>query len=317
MGAHDSVSTDLRTLVVGCTPLARKVANLLGTISDLVGVVNLHPSEGANKSNYDSLSGLQSSPEIFWTKNINDDSTIEWIRSKKPEVIVQCGWSQIFKKEILQVPERYCLGIHPSPLPIGRGAAILNWKIIESGGSDVEWGNSLFVMEEKTDTGAVLGFQKFVIESRDDIRTAYQKADQTSLEILKREIPNITYNTEKLSQQNNKLATRYYKRKPEDGLLHLDWSAVRIKDYIRALTHPYPGAFLKTKRGDLTVWEGSVMQATTEAPCGTIMMIFKEGIVLKCGGNTDILIKRVSYNGVEYWADEYANLESLRVGETI
>ena len=55
---------------------------------------------------------------------------------------------------------------------MGRGAAVLNWKIIESEGQDVAWGNSLFVMEEKTDTGAVIDFEPLTIEKRDDIRTA-------------------------------------------------------------------------------------------------------------------------------------------------
>ncbi len=167
MGNDDVEVSNLKTLVIGCTPLARKVVHLLDEISDLVGVVNLKPSKGAMKSNYDCMSEFtkSNSYRIFWTENINDRRTTKWIERAAPDVIIQCGWSQIFKKSVLKIPKKYCIGIHPSPLPIGRGAAIINWKIIESDNSDISWGNSLFVMEEKTDTGDVLDFEPFVIET--------------------------------------------------------------------------------------------------------------------------------------------------------
>ena len=93
---------------------------------------------------------------MLWTGDIN--ATGDWIKERNPDVVIQCGWSQIFKPHILKIPKKYCLGIHPSPLPEGRGAAVINWKIIESDGKPVEWGNSLFVMDPKTDTVAVLDF---------------------------------------------------------------------------------------------------------------------------------------------------------------
>ena len=66
---------------------------------------------------------------------------------------------------------------------------------LESEGKTVPWGNSLFVMEAKTDTGAILDFEPFDIEPRDDIRTAYLKVNQTSVEMLKRTIPKILRKT--------------------------------------------------------------------------------------------------------------------------
>ena len=98
MGNKNPHITDLRTLVVGCTPLARKVTNLLKNISNLVGVVNLHPKVSSSKSNYDDLLDIC---DPFWTTDINDNRTESWIRSKNPEVMIQCGWSQIFKPHVL------------------------------------------------------------------------------------------------------------------------------------------------------------------------------------------------------------------------
>lgn len=315
MGKQNPHVTNLKTLVIGCTPLARKVVNLLKEISDLVGVVNLHPEKGLSKSNYDSLTDIC---DPFWTRDINDKETEEWIRSKNPEVIIQCGWSQIFKSHILDIPTRYCIGIHPSPLPEGRGAAIINWKIIESEGIPVNWGNSLFVMESKTDTGAVMDFEPFVIEVRDDIRTAYQKVDKTALTMIKRTIPKIHNNEEKLAIQDKSKATRYYKRTPKDGKIDLSWSPIKINDYVRALTHPYPGAYIETKLGDLFVWKVSIDSCKIHGSPGMIYQIRKgRGVLVKVDGFMCVWLERVSFNGIEQWADEWASSVGLREGENI
>ena len=315
MGEHNPHVTNLRTLVIGCTPLARKVTNLLKNISNLVGVVNLHPDKGLSKSNYDPLTDIC---EPFLTKDINDKETEEWIKSKNPEVIIQCGWSQIFKPHVLSLASKYCIGIHPSPLPEGRGAAVINWKIIESQGKPVKWGNSLFVMEPKTDTGAVLDFEPFVIEARDDVRTAYHKVDKTALLMIERTIPKIASGTESLQEQDKTKATRYYKRKPEDGKIDLFWSAVKIKDYVRALTHPYPGAFIESKFGNLFLWDVSIDSCKIHGNPGLVYQIQKgRGVLIKVGGFVCVWLKRVSYNGIEQWADDWAASVGLKQGHNL
>ena len=308
MGRGNTSVTNISTLVVGCTPLARKVTALLEEISNLVGVVNLHPEKGLSKSNYDYMADFVSKrpDDVFWTKDINDEETINWMLDRQPDIVVQCGWSQIFKPQVLEIPTKYCIGIHPSPLPVGRGAAVINWKLIQSMGQEVNWGNSLFVMEPKTDTGAVLDFEPFTLEPRDDIRTAYLKVDKTALTMLSRTLLKIENDTLEPTPQDKTKTSRFYKRKPKDGELDLSWPAVNITDYVRALTHPYPGAFFKLKNCDLFVWRVSKGLSWVSEP-GTILMIEKgKGIRVKVGYNDSIWLERISVNGVEQWADDWA-----------
>jgi methionyl-tRNA formyltransferase len=321
MGEQDPHIPDLKTLVVGCTPLARKVINCLKEISDIVGIIGLNEAAGRKKSNYDSLGDFENNFDMLWTGDINKEG--EWIRDKSPDIIIQCGWSQIFKPKILKIPKKYCLGIHPSPLPKGRGAAIINWKIIESKGQSVHWGNSLFVMESKTDTGAVLDFEPFVIETRDDIKTAYNKVDHTALKMIRRTFPKIATGTEGLRQQDDSRSTRYYKRTPKDGKMDLSWSAVKIRDYVRALTFPYPGAFIETKLGKITLWKVSIDYMrhgmNLKPPdSGMIHMIVRgRGVLVRVGDVLSIWIERVSHNGIEQWADEWARELGLKIGESL
>ena len=319
MGRKDINFTDINTLVVGCTPLARKVTTLLENISNLVGVVNLHPEKGLSKSNYEYMADFVSrrADDIFWRKDINNEETISWMKDRQPDVVVQCGWSQIFKPQVLEIPTKYCIGIHPSPLPIGRGAAVINWKLIKNGNDDIEWGNSLFVMEPKTDTGDILDYEPFVIETRDDVRTAYLKVDKTALTMLNRVLPKIGDGTVKLTPQDKLKATRFYKRKPEDGKINLEWSAAKINNYVRALTHPYPGAFLQLKEEKLFIWSTQVGIKWGEEP-GTILQIRKGcGVMVKTYDDSAICLKRVSYRGVEQWADDWASDLDLKEGDNL
>ena len=315
MGKQNTNVSNLKTLVVGCTPLARHVVNLLKKESELVGVVNLDPELGLSKSNYDALTDIC---DPYWTKDINNEETEAWITERSPDIIIQCGWSQIFRKNILGIPAKYCIGIHPSPLPVGRGAAVINWKIIESNGNPVSWGNSLFIMESSTDTGDIIDFEPFIIETRDDIRTAYQKVNETSLLMLKRVIPKIASGEEKLTHQDNSKSSRYYKRKPEDGALDISWSSQKINDYVRGLTHPYPGAFLKTRWGKLTVWKSSDGPGVYGYKPGIILKVDDScGVLISTGNETSIWIERISYDDVECWGDSWARNKNITPGVTI
>lgn len=313
------MSDRLRVISIGTTPMTRKINDLLEEMDcvDLVGVVNLNPEKFSSRSNFEPMHDFKSRRplDIFYTENINEYKTIKWIKEKTPDIILQSGWSQIWKKEILEVPKIFCIGIHAAPLPEGRGAAILNWKLIEGGGS---WGNSLFIMEEKTDTGDVLDFEPFDLEPRDDIRMAYLKADRTALKMVKRTLPKLLDGTYTRISQNGKNGRRYFKRTPKDGKLEFNWVAEKIYNYVRALTHPYPGGFFETKYGNLIVWTMEVDTCKSEYLPGTVIEIRSgRGILVQVGEQSRIWLKAVEpENDVEVWSDIWAMekaIESLLI----
>ena len=214
------------------------------------------------------------------------------------------------------MPALFCMGIHPAPLPIGRGAAIINWKLIEGGG---EWGNSLFVMERSTDTGDVLDFEPFVLEPRDDVRTAFLKVDRTALRMLRRTLPKIADGSFVRVRQDPDKATRYRRRRPKDGRVDIEWNPRVILNYVRALTHPYPGAFLETAWGRLVIWRAHASEQNFQFAPGTVIAIRPgEGLQLAVGEGTAVLITLVTPPGdAECWADEWAQEVGLKAGDTL
>ena len=331
MGTKDSITTDnkLKVLIIGCTRLTRRIITSVEQTNTIVGVVNLHPEEGMLKSNYDTLSEFNSkNPDKFYmTRDINDDETYNWVKDKEPDLIIQCGWSQIFKKRILSTPKLFCIGFHPAPLPVGRGAAVLNWMIIENDNlawgkvKDIEWGNTMFVMDEKTDTGDILDFEPFIIEGRDDINTTYFKVYKSSVKMIERTLPLIESGEYKRITQDNAKATRFYKRKPSDGLIKFDWSAHKILNWVRALTTPYPGAFFEYESKQIKLWRASIGYASNDvqSQTGTVIEIKKgKGVNVKINDSHTIWLEIISdINDLECWADEWAIENNLKVGEIL
>jgi len=299
----------LRIVSIGTTPMTRKINEFLEYQNYIVlaGVVNMIPEKYFQRSNYDPMFEIKGRRpnDILYIHDINSPVAFEWIKSREPDLIIQSGWSQIWEEKILSLPNKFCLGVHAAPLPNGRGAAILNWKLIEGGG---EWGNSLFVMEEKTDMGDILDFEPFHLENRDDIKTAYFKAERTAIKMLNRTLPKILDNTFIRIPQNKILGKRYYKRKPEDGLMEFNWDSTKIFNFVRALTSPYPGAFFYTKFGKMMVWSAEIYNEASTEHCGSVLKILSgKGIVIQTGNQSQILLKLIQIqNDIEVWSDIWA-----------
>jgi len=314
----------LKTILIGTTPMANKLIDLLETMDcvDLIGVINLDPRYAVNKSNYDPMLKMlrDNSSKLCYISDINNKKIVEEIKNYKPDLIIQAGWSQIFKEEILSIPSLYCIGIHSSPLPHGKGGAILNWKLIEGGG---EWGCSLFIMNKGIDTGEILDSESFKLEERDDIRTAYLKADRVALKMIKRTLPLIAKNNIK-SKPQKEGGSYYHRRYPKDGRMQFDWSSEKILNYVRALTHPYPGAYFETRYGKLTVWkaENSFLLLSfinRKKEIGTVLAIKEgKGLLIKVGNDEVIKLTAVTPpNDVETWCDIWALENKLNIGDNL
>ena len=142
-----------KVLFVSCTPVARYMIHEIMDNDDIqnvevVGIVNINAQVAIKKANYDPYNDLvkQYDIPIHYCRNINDEVTVQWMRDKQPDIIIQSGWSQKFSDEVLEIAKYACIGEHPAPLPKGRGAACVNWAIItgETLGAtpSLRWNNS-------------------------------------------------------------------------------------------------------------------------------------------------------------------------------
>ncbi len=254
-----------KIVLVSCTNVGRHIINLFLKKQrfkniELSGVLNLNFSEGLKKSNYDSYYDLKknNNVNVKYIKNINDKDVYKWLKKINPSIIIQSGWSQKFSKKILAIPKFGCIGQHPAPLPIGRGAACVNWAIILGYKT---WGDSFFIMDEKYDNGDIVGQQKIAIDSRDNVRSVYDKICFTSKNIFSKNISNWTKGKFKKKVQNKKKIIYFKRRTPDDGKIDIiNEDNIKAHNKVRALTKPYPGAFLHYKKKKLIIWKSKLLR---------------------------------------------------------
>ena len=158
---------------------------------------------------------------------------------------------------ILKLAKKGAMGIHGSLLPKYRGNAPFVWAMING---EKETGVSLFYFEKGIDEGDIVARKEFPIEENETIKDVLEKARTASVDILLEYLPMIANGTAPKIPQDHSQATIFPKRTPEDGLIDWSWNAKRIKDFIRAQTKPYPGAFTIINNKKIVLWDADIIE---------------------------------------------------------
>lgn len=186
--------------------------------------------------------------------NINDTEAVDRLKEMDIDWLFIIGWSQIAKKEILETPKHGCIGMHPTLLPKGRGRAAIPWAILK--GLD-KTGVTLFKLDEGVDTGDILGQGIIEIGEKTNATELYQQVNEMHIKLIKRYWNDIVSGNIKLVKQNDDEATEWPGRRPEDGEIFKDMTVDEADRLIRAVTHPYPGAFYIDGDKKTTIWSAT------------------------------------------------------------
>lgn len=177
------------------------------------------------------------------------------LRRWSPDLILALGWYFKVPRAVRGLARLGAMGIHASLLPRYRGGAPIAWAIIQG---ESETGVTLFQLEDEVDAGDVLGQVRFPIAPSDTCATVYERATNASIELLRDRLPALARGDAQRAPQDERLATTYPQRSPSDG--RIDWSldARRLRDFIRAQTRPYPGAFFEIEGKRVTIWDADI-----------------------------------------------------------
>jgi methionyl-tRNA formyltransferase len=185
--------------------------------------------------------------------NINEPIVIETLRDLQIDWLFIIGWSQIARKELLETPTNGCIGMHPTLLPIGRGRASIPWAILK--GLD-QTGVTLFKLDEGVDTGDIIGQGVIPLTPKTTATELYEQVNQMHIKLIGQYWDSIVNNTVHLQKQDESKATEWPGRKPEDGEILPSMTMEEADRLVRAVTHPYPGAFYKNTNGEIIkIWK--------------------------------------------------------------
>ena len=295
----------LRVVFVGAVEEGRECLQaLLDYGANVVGIFTFTDAIAAKTSGAVDFTKIAEQHHIplYKVKSTNTPEAVEMIRTLAPDVIFVVGWTRLVSSEILQIPKYGCFGMHASLLPKYRGRAPVNWAIIHN---EKLSGNTAMLLNEGVDTGQVVAQKAFPISLADTCQTVYHKVAAAGREMAVEILQALENDNLQVLPQNDAEATEMPRRRPEDGLIDWQSDALTIFNFVRALTHPYPGAFSYLREKTVFIWEAriahypylrkSVHEFESTEP-GTIIDV-TDGILVKTGNHELVSLHRLQAAG--------------------
>jgi methionyl-tRNA formyltransferase len=177
-------------------------------------------------------------PVIFPDASSKD--AIDRVRAARPELILSFYYRQMLPREIYAAPRLGAFNMHGSLLPKYRGRAPVNWAIIHG---ESQTGATLHVMTDRADAGDIVDQEAVEIEENATALEVQRQVSAAGARILERSLPSLESGLIRRRKQDESQATTFPRRRPEDGKIDWNQSARQVHDLVRAVTHPYPGAF--------------------------------------------------------------------------
>lgn len=222
---------------------------------------------------------------VFQPARIREPEAVEQIRSLSPDLIVVAAFGQILPQELLDIPRLGCINIHASLLPRLRGAAPIQWSVING---DPESGITLMQMNAGLDTGDILFQESLPIGPQETGESLYDKLAQLGGEMIVKYLPAIAAGEVSPVKQDDSLSTYAPMLRKEMG--EIDWSmpAAQIEQRMRGML-PWPGAYTTLDGRTLKIWKAQVRPsdpAYAGAAPGTVLYTDKKSICVAAGSGT-------------------------------
>ena len=218
-----------------------------------------------------------------------DTAFKEKLKLMEPDIIIVAAFGQILPSDVLAIPKYGCINIHASLLPKLRGAAPINWAIIN--GED-KTGITTMFMDAGLDTGDILMQQTTLIGENETAGSLYDRLKIMGAEMIIKTLKALEGGTLKKQPQDSLKSTYAPMLKKDTGRIMWENSSIQIKNLVRG-TNPWPAAFTTINGMKLKVWETDLELGSAEfKDPGTIWKIDKCGIHVHAGYG-GILIKQV------------------------
>lgn len=283
-------------VVVGCREnTAEFVDRLLSNQCPVAGIVTISQST-ADRNKVPSwldLSGefgQQIPVYVAHSYKLEHPADVEALSATQADVGFCIGWQRLLPQWFLNRHRNGVFGMHAcaNRLPNGRGRSPINWSVIE--GADVLHAH-IFRYNDEPDAGDLLSVPQIHIEPHDDIQTLQQKSRAVFSREVIQQWDGLVKGTVSLLPLNSAgEPERFYPKRSEgDGLIDWSWSATRITNWVRAQTHPYPGAFTVFENQPYKIWRCGPAGLKPTDPPGMVIDSFRDKTCLvACGGNNSI-----------------------------
>jgi methionyl-tRNA formyltransferase len=225
----------------------------------------------------------ESGIEVVEPQKIRDEWFLKKLKTLEPELIVVVAYGKILPKSILDIPKLGCINLHASILPGYRGAAPINWAIING---EKSTGVTTTFMDEGMDTGPVLLTKKVLIADDETAEELGKRLSGIGADLLVKTIGLVKEKKIEPVPQDERVATYAPMLKKGDGRVDWNKGAEEVKNLVRGV-YPWPGAYTYWKGRLIKIHAGRALtgpQASGDGRSpGMVIETSKEGIKIKCG----------------------------------
>lgn len=231
---------------------------------------------------------------LHMPQNPNATEFAELLKAFDAEIFVCSGYNKILKPFIFEIPPRGTINLHGGQLPDYRGAAPINWQIING---ETVGGCCVLFMDEGIDTGPIIRQELYPIRGDDTHRTVLEKTLQIFPRLLIEVLQDFENSNIHAVKQNPQGGSYYTRRYPEDS--KIDWQTMtdlQVHNLVRGMQGPFPHAFTFRAGEKIEIEYTAILKEDIKGVSGRVPLKRSEGVVVICR-NRGILVKEIRMGG--------------------
>lgn len=221
---------------------------------------------------------LELSIPVYQPEKVREPEFLDILRQLAPEVIVVVAFGQLLPKEILTLPRYGCVNVHASLLPKYRGAAPIQWAVIDG---EAVSGVTTMLMDEGLDTGDMLEVKEIPLDEKETGGSLFDKLSLLGGELILSTLDKLEKGTAVRKPQGE--SQTCYAKMLKKSMGEIDWTmdAVKIERLIRGL-NPWPSAYTSLNGKTVKIWAADVKKGDRKGHPGTVC-VTKDSLLVECG----------------------------------
>jgi len=204
----------------------------------------------------------------------------EFVKELNPDIIITLAYGQIVPQGLLDIPKFGCLNLHGSLLPKYRGAAPIQYSLING---DKVTGVTLMEMIDKMDAGKMYSKKEVIIDNNDNSTSLFEKIGDAAKDLIIEELPKYLDGKLPGIEQDESLVSFCPTIKPEEEKIDLSLNAEKILGWIKGLSD-HPGAYCYLDEQKFKIYKASLISINRTGKVGEIIEADKGGLVVQLNG---------------------------------
>lgn len=216
---------------------------------------------------------------VYQPVKVREESFMNILRDMNPDVIVVIAFGQILPKALLEIPRYGCINIHASLLPKLRGAAPIQWAVIDG---EEKSGITTMQMDVGLDTGDMLLRKEIILDKKETGGSLHDKLSVMGGELILKTLQLAEQGELKPVKQDDSLSNYAKMLDKHMGELDFTKSANELERLIRGL-NPWPSAYTHMDGKTLKIWDADVVEGNENARPGEVIKVTKDQLVVQTG----------------------------------